>query len=306
MLGDRSHWGVLRLGGEDRRNFLHNQSTNAIAALQPGDWCETVFVTSTARALDLASVCATEEALLVQVSPSRRERLLETLDRYIFPMDRVELSDASADWATFDLIGPDSRAVLAELGAPPPEAGTRCTEVTLAGVPVRVLPSCGLDLPGCSLLVPAAAAAPLWQQLTAAGAVPGGTAVWENLRVRQGRPAPDRELTEDYNPLEAGLQRAIATDKGCYIGQETIARLLTYGGVKQRLWHLELDAAIAPGSTARLDGKPVATVTSVLPTASGAIALGYVRTKAGGAGTRLSFGDATGTLAPAPYLSYDG
>ncbi|MEM8605169.1 MAG: glycine cleavage T C-terminal barrel domain-containing protein, partial [Cyanobacteria bacterium P01_H01_bin.121] len=131
----------------------------------------------------------------------------------------------------------------------------------------------------------AAAAATLWQTLAAQGAVPLGTQAWDYLRVLQGRPAPDQELTEAYNPLEAGLWHTISFDKGCYIGQEVIARLNTYKGVRQRLWGLKLTtAAVEPNTPIILEGNKIGTITSLQPTATGAIGLGYIRTRAGGPG----------------------
>ena len=74
------------------------------------------------------------------------------------------------------------------------------------------------------------------------------------MRIQQGRPKSDRELTEDYNPLEAGLWQTISFEKGCYIGQETIARLNTYKGVKQKLWGIKLDRSVSPQTPIFVDG----------------------------------------------------
>lgn len=102
---DRSYWGLLKISGADRLRFLHNQSTNSIQSFKPGEGCDTVFVTSTARTLDLATALITEDAILVLVSPNRRQQLMEWLDRYIFPMDQVELQDITHDYAVFSLLG---------------------------------------------------------------------------------------------------------------------------------------------------------------------------------------------------------
>lgn len=110
---------------------------------------------------------------------------------------------------------------------------------------------------------------------------------WEHLRIRQGRPAAEAELTEDYNPLEARLGHTISFNKGCYIGQETIARLNTYQGVKQHLWGLELSAVVPAPTPLLLEGEKVGLLTSCTPLNGGAFGLGYVRTKVGGAGLRL-------------------
>lgn len=83
-LCDRSHWGRILVSDDDRLRFLHNQSTNDFQQLKPGQSCDTVFVTSTARTIDLATAYVTEDAVLLIVSPNRRQSLMEWLDRYIF------------------------------------------------------------------------------------------------------------------------------------------------------------------------------------------------------------------------------
>jgi folate-binding protein YgfZ len=143
----------------------------------------------------------------------------------------------------------------------------------------------------------------VWAALTAAGAVPAGETIWNRLRIQAGRPQPGTELTEDYNPLEAGLWHSISFEKGCYIGQETIARLNTYQGVKQQLWGIQLSAPVEPGSPIQVDDDKVGTITSILATADGPIALGYIRTKAGGAGLQVTVGEAKGTVVDVPFLA---
>ena len=105
---DRSHWGCLKIADADRLRYLHNQSTNDFQKLQPGQGCDTVFVTSTARTIDLATAYVTGDAVLVIVAPNRRQVLMEGLDRYLFRMDRVELSEVSDRAALFSLIGGES------------------------------------------------------------------------------------------------------------------------------------------------------------------------------------------------------
>ncbi|NEP45047.1 MAG: folate-binding protein YgfZ, partial [Okeania sp. SIO2H7] len=288
-LCDRSHWGLLQVGDEERLKFLHNQSTNNIEILKPGRGCDTVFVNSTARTLDLATVYVAEDTALILVSPNRRQQLLEWLDRYIFPFDKVTLKDISSDYAVFSLIGPESNKLLEKLGetslANEPHATHKL--INLADVEVRLAVGSGLATGGYTLIVPAADAVTVWQRLIEMGAVAMGDRVWQQLRIEQGRPAPDRELTEDYNPLEAGLWQTISFDKGCYIGQETIARLNTYKGVKQQLWGIRLNGIAEPGTILKVGEEKVGKLTSCTETDGGYFGLGYVRVKAGGIGLKV-------------------
>jgi len=305
---DRSHWGRISVLGGDHLSFLHNQSTNDIKALQAGQGCETVFVTSTARTIDLATVYVRSEDALLLVSPSRREAILDMLDRYIFFGDAVSLNDLSANLACFSLIGPESHKLLKTLGgqdlSAEPEHSHRV--LSLSGIETIVAKGSGLGLPGYQLLCSASEAAKLWQWLRDSPAVVLSDAGWEQLRIEQGRPAPDRELTETYNPLEAGLWQTISFDKGCYIGQETIARLNTYNGVKTRLWGVQLSAPVELGSVIMLEDAKVGSLTSLVETEQGAMGLAYVRTKAGGAGLEVQVGDSSGVLTELNYVSHPG
>jgi len=301
---DRSHWGRICVLDSDRLRFLHNQSTNDFQQLQPGQGCDTVFVTSTARTIDLATAYVTEDAVLLIVSPNRRQYLVDWLDRYIFFADRVKLQDITTETAAFSLIGPKSDALLEQLGINAMISQPYATHrlIQLADVEVRIAVGNGLATPGYTLILPADKAAAVWSKLVQTGAIPLGDRVWEQLRIEQGRPTPDRELTEDYNPLEAGLWQTLSFNKGCYIGQETIARLNTYKGVKQYLWGIRLSAPAQPGSVITVGDEKVGKLTSYTETENGPIGLGYIRTKAGSAGLQVQVGEATGEVVEVPFL----
>ncbi len=305
VLFDRSHWGVLQMSGGDRLRFIHNQTTNAFTQRQPGEGCDTVFVTSTARTIDLTTVYLTDEALLILTSPGQDQRLMDWMDRYIFPADQVSLANLTADTAIFSLVGAGSAAVLKNLGIElePDLPTAHHRNVDLGGAALRLAVGSGLALSGYTLIMPVESAASVWQQLTDAGILPAGESLWQQLRVQQGRPAPERELTDDYNPLEAGLWDAISFEKGCYIGQETIARLNTYQGVKQQLWGLHLSAPVDPGEVIFAEDEKVGLLTSVVETSGGLRGLGYIRTKAGGAGLTVRAGAANGVVVDVPYLT---
>lgn len=302
---DRSHWGRIQVSDSDRLRFLHNQSTNDFQRLHPGQGCDTVFVTSTARTIDLATAYVTEDTVLLIVSPNRRQYLIDWLDRYIFFADKVELTDVTQETATFSLIGPKSNALVEQLGGGAiigqPSASHKL--VQLKGVEVRIAVGSGLSMPGYTLIVPIENAATVWSNLVESGSVPLGDRVWEQLRIQQGRPVPDQELTEDYNPLEARLLQTISFEKGCYIGQETIARLNTYKGVKQYLWGIRLSAPAQVGSVITLEDEKIGKLTSYTDTDQGFFGLGYIRTKAGGEGLKVQVGESEGEVVDVPFLA---
>jgi tRNA-modifying protein YgfZ len=306
LLVDRTHWGKILVKDSDRLPFLHNQSSNDLKILKPGQGCDTVFLTSTARTIDLTTAYVLEDAVLLLTSPNRCQQLFTNLDKYIFFADRVQLTNASDDYAIFNLIGAASFQILEKLGINFPldqPYGTH-QEFTMGDITLRVAIGSSLATPGYTLIVPLAQAAQLWQQLVNLGIAPIGTNLWETLRILQGRPAADAELTEDYNPLEAGLLQTISFNKGCYIGQETIARLETYKGVKQNLWGISLAAPATPGEALMLDGEKVGKLTSYTKTTQGCYGLAYLRTKAGGVGLQVQVGNTTGEIVDVPFLTH--
>lgn len=304
-LYDRSHWGRVEVSDADRIQFLHNQSTNDFKIRKPGEGCDTVFVTSTARTIDLASAYLLEDSVLLLVSPNLTEKLMTFLDRYIFFADNVKLVDVAPQTAIFSLVGSGSHGLLEKLGAAEvigqPYASHRL--INLAGQDVRVAVGSGLATEGYTLITQVDHSSALQKSLIEAGAVTMSDRAWEQLRIGQGRPMPGHELTDDYNPLEAGLWNTVSFNKGCYIGQETIARLDTYNGVKQQLWGVKLKAPVEAGTIVTVGEEKVGKLTSVVETEAGAIGLAYVRTKAGGAGLSVQISGNQTELLDLPFLT---
>jgi tRNA-modifying protein YgfZ len=304
-LYDASHWGRIEVSDADRLTFLHNQSTNNLKIRQSGEGCDTVFLSSTARTIDLATAYILDDLVLLTVSPDAAPGLIKVLDRYIFFADKVKLKDVSAETAMFQLIGPESDALVEKLGATAligKAYGCHQT-VTIGDTAVRIAIGNSLSREGYTLIVNAEMAAQLKETIVTHGAVSLVQSDWDELRIRQGRPIPGHELTDEFNPLEAGLWHTISFDKGCYIGQETIARLDSRNAVKQQLWGFQLDQSVETGTAVMVDETKVGQVTSILPSDGGFIGLAYVKTKAGGAGLAVTIGDRSAQLQDLPYLT---
>ncbi|KAM3762545.1 hypothetical protein ACB098_01G354900 [Castanea mollissima] len=305
---DLSHYGRIRVSGEDRIQFLHNQSTADFECLHEGQGCDTVFVTPTARTIDLSHAWIMKKAVLLVVSPVTCQSITEMLNKYIFPADKVEIQDISKQTSLFVLAGPRSNQVMEGLnlgdlvGQP---YGTH-RHYSVNGMPVTVGVGNIISEEGFSLLLTPAAAESVWKTILSLGAIPMGSNAWEKLRVLQGRPAPQKELTNEFNVLEAHLWNSISLNKGCYKGQGTISRLVTYDGVKQRLWGIRLSAPAEPGSPITINGKKVGKVTSY---ASGRkesehFGLGYIKRQAASEGDTVVVGDnITGTVVDVPFLA---
>ena len=282
----RSHVGRLELTGEDALDLLNRLSTNKLEDLVPGAGMCSVLTSAKGRIVDLLLVLMLEDRLLLLVGPDSRERVAEWIDFFTFTED-VTVNDLTPDTAMFSLIGPNAPALLEEIAgedvATLPLYGVRVANV--GGVDVSVVRDDFGALPGFDVIAPAAEGERLWSYLVERsagdGARPAGALALESVRVEQGVPAPGRELSEDYNPLEAGLLHHISFNKGCYIGQEVIARLDTYKKVSKYLVGLSWDGQDLPpaGASLTVDGRRSGVVTSAVASErlGRAIGLGYVR-----------------------------
>ncbi|EEF32849.1 fad oxidoreductase, putative [Ricinus communis] len=305
---DLSHFGRIRVSGDDRIQFLHNQSTANFQCLHEGQGCHTVFVTPTARTLDIAHAWIMKNSVMLVVSPVTCGSITQMLNKYIFFADNVEIQDITKKTSFFILAGPQSDQVMANLnlgdvvGQP---YGTHL-HYSVNGMPITVGAGNIISEYGYSLLMSSAAAESVWKTLLSQGAVPMGSNAWEKLRIIQGIPAPGKELTNEFNVLEAGLWNSISLNKGCYKGQETIARLITYDGVKQRLWGIHLSAPAEPGSLITVDGIKVGKLTSYTsgrnkPEHYG---LGYIKRQTVSEGSTVIVGDKiVGTVVDPPFLA---
>ncbi|MCO5594249.1 hypothetical protein L7F22_048276 [Adiantum nelumboides] len=303
---EMSHVGRLRVSGEDRIRFLHNQSTADFQTLQEGQGCDTVFVTSTARTIDLAAAWTMKRAVILFISPNMRQSILKLLNKYIFFADKVDIEDITEKTHFVTIMGPKCDQLMEQLNMTDIVGKPYGTHLHYAveGAPVTVGVGNLLSKAGYSFMMSTDNAGLVWETLLKFGAVPMGAKCWEHLRIVKGRPAPGKELTDDFNILEAGLWDTISLSKGCYIGQETVARLVTYQGVKQHLWGLALNGPVDPGSIILSDGEKVGTVTSCnsKPENGEFFGLGYIRKKAGGLGLQVQVGEQSGVVKSVPFV----
>lgn len=306
---DLSHFGRIRVSGDDRIQFLHNQSTANFECLQEGQGCDTVFVTPTARTIDVAHAWIMKNAVTLVVSPVTCGSIIEMLTKYIFFADKVEIQDITKKTSFFVLVGPKSHQVMEDLnlgGLVGKPYGTH-QHFMVNGMPITVGVGNVISEDGFSFMMSPAISGSVWKALLSQGAIPMGSNAWEKLRIFQGRPAPGKELTNEFNVLEAGLWNSISLNKGCYKGQETISRLITYDGVKQRLWGISLSGPAEPGSPITVDGKKVGKLTSYAcgRTESEHFGLGYIKRQAASNGNTVIVGDnIAGTVVEVPFLAW--
>lgn len=251
---DRTHASRLRVSGPHTLRFLHALCTCDVASLRPGTGAQGALLTPTGRVVDAFTVIALDAGCLLLLSPGAGPQVAAALQHHLFPADDVAVSDVTHATACFALMGATVGDVLQRMSAPPGLAdqapGTHCM-VAFQGQPVILVADCGLASAGVTLIADESVAGALWAALTGVcKAVPAGTAAWERLRVAEGVPARGAELTGETNALEAGLRHCVSATKGCYLGQEVMARLTAREGPKQSLWGVRLapDTPCAPGA----------------------------------------------------------
>lgn len=291
------HWGRLLFGGADYIDFLHRMTTNHFVNLQNGAGLQAVFTENRGRIVDVGAFYRRDGHTLAVVSPAARQSLPAWLDRFIFSED-ITIEDIGEATSAFDIMGPEALALTSQVLNLPSEPSAPHQLVDCPSHPSMWLsaladPSAGLRLIGTPDILAA-----LWRALGAAGAHPIGERTWNVRRIELGIPLADGELNDEHNPWEAGLGEAIHMNKGCYIGQEVIARLDTYDKIKQHLVGLVVSAAapLPAGTQLFSDNAAVGTVTSsALSPSFGPIALAYVRRAHAAPGTQLSLAGDKGT-----------
>jgi len=283
---DRSHEGRLQLTGADRLEVLHRISTNDLHTMQPGEGRATVFTKANARIIDRLVVYNLPEQTLALAGPGRGGAVANMLQRQVFFNDDMQIADITPQTAQFTLHGPQASQVLNTLGIHVESAQSQlyAKQTTLGGVDVIVAQRKPLVGPYWSIIVLHKEAANLvWQAITQAGQShglrPAGSLTYNALRIQSGRPAIGRELTADYLPLEVGLWDEVSFTKGCYTGQEIIARMESRSRLAKVLVRLQLPHAVETPASLHQAGRTVGTVTSSVAAPDGTVyAIGVVKT----------------------------
>jgi folate-binding protein YgfZ len=274
-LVDASERGKLALTGSDRKTFLQGQVTNDVEALERGRGCYAAFLTHKGKMLGDLRILDLGDELLLDTERSTLQELFNMIRRYKLASD-VELHKRTLQLGLLRLIGPDARRVAGAGQLGTDEHDNAHGEIADTAV-VLVATDVGVDV-----FCPAESTEAVRAALEAAGAVPVEEQAAEALRIERGRPRYGLDLDETVIPQEAGLnERAVSFTKGCYIGQETVARLFYRGKPNRHLRGLRLSAPAASGDVLRRGEKEVGRVGSVAVShALGPIALAIVRREA--------------------------
>ncbi|HJZ48801.1 MAG TPA: glycine cleavage T C-terminal barrel domain-containing protein [Roseiflexaceae bacterium] len=296
-LADERTAGRVFMRGRDRAALLHRLSTNDIARLKPGQGARTVLTTPIGRIIDLLTVHVLEDALLIVTSPGQGGPVWAHLKKNIFFNDQVTLEAAGRSHGQIAVYGAGAAGLLERVsGAVLSELRPHHTApIELAGVPTLAAGREPIGAASFTLYPPMEQFDLVWDALTAAGAVTLDAAALDILRVERGYGAFGRELSQEYIPLETGLLDAVSFTKGCYVGQEIIARMESRGRLAKMLRGLRLTmddgrqtmddassivhrlSSIVPAKL-EVEGKEAGDLTSVVVSPRfGPIGLAYVR-----------------------------
>ena len=289
-LGER---GVLRLTGGDRVRFLNGMLTNDVAKLGAGELCHALLLNRKGRILSVFLVLACEDAFLLDTAPGTASTVYESLERHVIA-DDVAIENLSAAWGHIGLEGPSVRAVL-ERERMPRLAPGHFEQAEWNGESLVWVGEGSLTPEGVQVL----GSREQLEKLVVALDLPLLSAEQVDLlRIETFLPAYGVDVTDRNFPAEARLEHAVSYTKGCFVGQEIVARIRSRGAVKRYLVQIRSEAPVSRGDAIRVGTTAVGEITSATVSgASGPVALGYVRAAHADPGTALDVAGTSGIIA---------
>jgi folate-binding protein YgfZ len=302
ITGERAAWldlserGLIRVTGSDRVRFVDGMVTNGVAGLAPGDLCYAALLDRKGHLQADLFVLMLEEALLLDTAPGCHQKVAQMLEQHVVA-DDVSVQDETPAWGHIAVEGPAARDRLTRMELPTP-AGDRLESAEWRGSPLLWVGRGGLTDSGVQALGPRAAI----QSLAAELELPGlSHEQAEALRLEAFLPLYGVDMTDRNFPAEARLDHAVSFTKGCFVGQEIVARIRSRGRVHRLLVQLRTDEPVSSGVPIFVEGRQTGDVTSaVVSAATGPLALGYVHTSHARPGVEVRVGTARGVVLAPP------
>lgn len=319
-LVDQSHRGKLRLKGNDRTEFLNGMVTNDIKSLTIGEGVYAAVTTDKAKILADCRVHCLSDTLWLDLENEVTEKIRKHLDRYVIASD-VTIEDVTEQWGLLSIYGPSSAEIVTQWSglSPLPQKEYSTTLFSIEETSVLLTRNEITGEVGYDLYVPMERLIWLWNQLMQVGhshgLFPVGLDALDSLRIEAGIARYGADMDESNFPMEGGLEKkAISYTKGCYIGQETIARADAQGRMNKRLMGLELAGESVPKKGQSIQARPespgaeghvVGTVTSAVksPTLGKVIAMGYLHRDFIKPGTEISIAGQPAKVVSPPFYT---
>ncbi len=294
---------IVRASGDDRITFFHGMCSADVKGARPGSILPALFLTEHAHVIADLFIWVEQDALTLETARSQWPREREHLE-HLLVADDVEMEEQDTT-LVLHVEGPRAADMLSGIeisgaAALPPWTCSKSVNCVLGRVP-----RFGAD--AFSLLGERAALDGIAKRLESVGAAAVSEEALDVIRVEHGLAKTGIDVTEKTIALEARLERAISSNKGCYLGQETVERATARGALKKRLFGLRLERRIEPGASLTLEGKEVGRATSpVISPRFGPIALAILHHSAWQPGTVLVVRDGGGecaaTVSEIPFL----
>ena len=310
FFADRSERGRLRVTGRDRQSFLQGMVTNDVAALAPGQGCYAFMLDPTAHVLSDLRVLCRESELLLDVEPGMASFVAETLDKYLI-MEKCRIADVTGETAQVFVGGREAPRILTRLGIADSEewAEGRNEAIQIGDAEALVAATRLIAAPGYDIYLTGPEAKTALESILAAeGATRVDSETLDALRIEAGVPRYGGDISPKVLAPETAQQvRALSYRKGCYIGQEIVARIDARGHTNRTFAGFILEGRDVPTNDAAVtvDGKDVGWVTSaaVSPTLGRPVALGYLRHEYSEPGTPVMVAGRAALVAALPFAA---
>ncbi len=308
---DQTDRGRLEVRGADAAVFLHRLSANEVRRLGPGQGVRNLLLSSKGKVLFDFDLSVEGDRILLSTTPGRATALRTALDTYLFS-EKVTFKDLTEQYAPLAVSGPRADEIVERVcAAKPTEEPYAHLSGRFEGAAVNIARAPVAGSPGLRLDAGPDRAAALWSALASQGAQPMGRVAYDSLRVEAGWAETGVDIDENVFPQEARLERAFSLDKGCYIGQEVVAKIDTYGGLNKRLVGLGVshDDPIPRGARLwREDGGEwrdlgVCTSWAYSFELDRGLVLAYVKRRHQAVGTRFRIGAPDSTLGDATVVA---
>ena len=283
---DMSHRGKIRVSGKDRTKFLQNILSQDINKLTPGTGGHATLLNTKGHMLAYMRIYSDEDSFLIDTEPGETDKLIQILNRYLFRED-VKIEDATLKYGLLTVQGPNSREIICRISGTDIKEMEECSHVnlTINNINCRIARTTYTGEEGYSIYAPWDSIHGVWETMGGSEITPFGHNAFETLRIEAGIPLYSIDMDEDTIPIEANLDHAISYTKGCYVGQETIARIKFKGHVNRTLTGFSIEGDIIPVKNDRIytvtenTEHDIGVITSACfsPTLNKSIAIGYLR-----------------------------
>ena len=266
--------GLLEISGKSRLDLINRMSTNLVSLLKPGEGAATVLTTDVGRIIDRIIMYAGEETAIALTGEENGDNIARYLLRFVFFNDDFRVTSLGSRFSTLFVYGKDAASKIGEISGTTIDLPLHhWATITISSIELSVHATDPLDGGGYMLKIPVGDEETIVDALTSAGGTLMLESEFDALRIEAKQPRLRHELTGEFIPLETGLWEDVSFTKGCYTGQEIIARLDSRGKIAKQMVQFDTQGPIPVGTEVMANGKSAGIIT----TSAGKRALGYVK-----------------------------